>query len=162
MKIIGLSMFCLSTLLISCNSNDDSKINELEAKLEKQQEEINQAKEDQLKAEIEMQQKEIEELKNKSSKPTVSYESNFFAKGKGSFPEGSERILTDVDVQYLGLRDLKIMRNEIFARHGYIFKTADMINHFSNESWYKPMYNDVTSKLSYIEKTNVNFIKSYE
>ncbi len=65
-------------------------------------------------------------------------------------------------MQYLGLRDLKIMRNEIFARHGYIFKTADMINHFSNESWYKPMYNDVTSKLSYIEKTNVNFIKSYE
>ncbi len=46
MKIIGLSMFCLSTLLISCNSNDDSKINELEAKLEKQQEEINQAKEE--------------------------------------------------------------------------------------------------------------------
>ena len=54
------------------------------------------------------------------------------------------------------------MRNEIFARHGYIFKTADMINHFSNESWFKPLYNDVTNKLSNIEKTNVNFIKTYE
>ena len=54
------------------------------------------------------------------------------------------------------------MRNEIFARHGYIFKTSDMINHFREESWYRPLYVNVTSMLSSIEKANVNFIKSYE
>lgn len=135
MKTFKLSLFLISSIIISCNSGEDSKIKELESKLEKQQEEINQAKENQLKKEIEEQQKEIEELKNKNSKAntTTANQTSYFAQGKGSFPEGSERILTDVDVRYLGLRDLKIMRNEIFARHGYIFKTADMINHFSGE-----------------------------
>jgi hypothetical protein len=162
MKYIYIPVICSVFLISSCNSSEDSKIKELESKLEQQQEVINKTKEDKLLKEIEAQQKEIEALKNQGSKTTVSYESNFFAKGKGSFPEGSDRILTNDDLYNLSSRDLKIMRNEIFARHGYIFKTADMINHFSNESWFKPLYNDVTNKLSYIEKTNVNFIKTYE
>ena len=54
------------------------------------------------------------------------------------------------------------MRDEIFARHGYIFKTSDMIQHFNSQSWYRALNNDVTAYLSKIEKDNVNFIKQYE
>jgi small-conductance mechanosensitive channel len=147
-------------LIASCSSNDDSKINELESKLEKQQEEINQQKEQQLRDQIEQKEKEIEELKKE--KKASDQISNYYARGEGFYPEGSERRLTFEDLVDLTSRDLKIMRNEIFARHGYIFKTPDMINHFSNQSWYRPMYSDVTSMLSNIEKTNVNFIKTYE
>ncbi|MCF8330738.1 MAG: YARHG domain-containing protein, partial [Crocinitomicaceae bacterium] len=32
----------------------------------------------------------------------------------------------------------------------------------SNQSWYRPLNNDVTAYLSKIEKENVNFIKQYE
>ena len=54
------------------------------------------------------------------------------------------------------------MRNEIFARHGYIFKTQEMKSYFSLQSWYSAQYNDVTSMLSSIEKQNIEVIKKYE
>lgn len=80
----------------------------------------------------------------------------------GIYPQSSERLLTLNDLTNLNKQDLRIMRNEIFARHGYIFKTADMKQYFNQQNWYKPIYNDVTDQLSSIEKTNVEFIKSYE
>ena len=54
------------------------------------------------------------------------------------------------------------MRNEIFARHGYIFKSEEMINYFSEQSWYSPTNNDVISLLTVIERKNIELIKSYE
>ena len=58
--------------------------------------------------------------------------------------------------------DLRILRNAIFARHGYRFKSQDLMTYFSQFSWYQPLYNDVTSQLSAIEQDNINFIKQYE
>lgn len=161
MKTIYATLFSSLLLFPSCYSNNEEKIKELESKLEQQEDLINLEKEQRLRDELEQKEKEIEALKNKNSSQSNS-NSSFFARGMGMFPEGSERRLTKDDLISLGSRELKIMRNEIFARHGYIFKTSDMINHFSGESWYKPIYNDVTAMLSTIEKANVNFIKSYE
>jgi YARHG domain len=80
----------------------------------------------------------------------------------GIYPEGSTRLLTAADVEGLDLWDLKVMRNEIFARHGYIFKTKEMIQYFNQQDWYNPMFPDVSSKLSNIENKNVAFIKAFE
>lgn len=80
----------------------------------------------------------------------------------GRFPEASDRLLTASDLQNLSKYDLKIMRNEIFARHGYIFRTNDMKNYFQNQNWYTPRYNDVNSMLTSIEHKNVTLIKRYE
>jgi len=80
----------------------------------------------------------------------------------GVFPQSSERILTVSDISGLTKWQLKIMRNEIFARHGYIFKTPDMQQYFSTQSWYKPLYDAVDYSLSKIEKNNIDFIKKYE
>ena len=142
--------------------DQEEKIKDLETKLEQQKEQINLDKEKRLRDELERKEKEIEELKNNNLNQSNSFGANFYARGKGKFPEGSERRLSEFDLSRLGSRDLKIMRNEIFARHGYIFKTADMINYFSGESWYRPLYHDVTHMLSSIEKANVNLIKSFE
>ena len=54
------------------------------------------------------------------------------------------------------------MRNEIFARHGYIFQTNDMKAHFKSQDWYIPKYNDVNSMLTDIEIKNIELIKRYE
>lgn len=56
------------------------------------------------------------------------------------------------------------MRNEIVARHGYVFITPEMQSYFENQSWYKPIYdnNRVVKSLSEIEKQNMGFIKSRE
>ena len=80
----------------------------------------------------------------------------------GRFPQASERLLTASDLQGLSKYDLKIMRNEIFARHGYIFQTNEMKNYFQNQSWYTPKYRDVSSLLSNIEQKNVVLIQRYE
>lgn len=55
---------------------------------------------------------------------------------------------------------LPYLRNEIFARRGYIFNTETMKNFFSEMPWYKPITEKV--ELTDIEKWNVNFLKKME
>jgi hypothetical protein len=153
-----ITLCILSVLFFSCQNND-SKIEELEKKIQMQNEAIAKDKEAVVNNTLEEKDAEINKLKNKKK---ANDNSSYFAKGAGMFPEGSQRYLSYADIEYLSSRDLKIMRNEIFARHGYIFKTSDMIQHFSSQSWYRALNNDVTAYLSKIEKENVNFIKQYE
>jgi len=81
----------------------------------------------------------------------------------GKYPEGSKIYLDESDlVVYYSKDELKIMRNEIFARHGYIFKTDDLKSYFSKQKWYKPERENVDDLLSIIEKKNVATIKSAE
>jgi hypothetical protein len=80
----------------------------------------------------------------------------------GIYPEGSKRQLRVSDFEGLTSWDLKIMRNEIYARRGYIFKTDDMKNYFNQQRWYKPRYINVEPMLTEMEKKNVKFIQSYE
>ena len=153
-----ITLCILSVLFFSCQNND-SKIEELEKKIQMQNEAIAKDKEAVVNNTLAEKDAEINKLKNKKK---ANDNSSYFAKGAGMFPEGSQRYLSYADIEYLSSRDLKIMRNEIFARHGYIFKTSDMIQHFSSQSWYRALNNDVTAYLSKIEKENVNFIKQYE
>ena len=80
----------------------------------------------------------------------------------GRFPQASERLLSEADLSGLSKYDLKIMRNEIFARHGYIFQTNDMKNYFQNQSWYSPRYSNVNTQLTNIEQKNITLIQRYE
>jgi hypothetical protein len=82
--------------------------------------------------------------------------------GKGKFPEFSEREVGTKHLLNYNLEDLKIIRNEIFARHGYIFKDYELRNYFSQQAWYKPEFEDVTEKLTEIEKRNIINLKRFE
>ncbi len=73
-----------------------------------------------------------------------------------------ERLVTEDDIVGLNAEDLRYMRNWIYARHGYIFKSQDLREYFSKLPWYNPQYSDVSSMLSNIEKKNVEFIKRHE
>ena len=74
----------------------------------------------------------------------------------------SERLATADDLAGKSKYDIKIMRNTIFAMHGYIFKTDDMKEYFSKQTWYKPQKEDVNSDLSSIEHQNIQFLKKNE
>lgn len=74
----------------------------------------------------------------------------------------SERLLTEFDLQGLSKNDIRLMRNAIFARHGYIFKNKDLADYFSSMDWYEPRYSDVTSMLTEIELKNIEFLKKHE
>ena len=74
----------------------------------------------------------------------------------------SVRELTYEDIVGLTKEELRLLRNEIFARHGYIFQSEDLANHFAQFDWYTPISSNVFGELSAIEKANVDFLKKYE
>ncbi|MBM3415994.1 MAG: YARHG domain-containing protein [Bacteroidetes bacterium] len=71
---------------------------------------------------------------------------------KGKYPQASDRLLTANDLENMSQAELRIMRNEIYARHGFIFKKEDMRQYFSVQPWYQPLFNNVDNLLSEIEK----------
>ena len=73
-----------------------------------------------------------------------------------------ERKLTEDDLAGMSKKELRFMRNWIFARHGYIFSTTEMRNYFEQQPWCQGRYSNVTSMLTDIEKYNINFIKEHE
>ncbi|MFZ5354590.1 MAG: trypsin-like peptidase domain-containing protein [Bacillota bacterium] len=96
--------------------------------------------------------------KNGKSNPnTVSTGDNDYV-----LPFSNERHLIDEDIADLSKWELRLARNEIYARHGYMFKNEELIMHFYLKSWYIPNPEFKESDLSEIEKYNIEFIMSYE
>ena len=89
----------------------------------------------------------------------ISYE---YRTDTGFYPESSARLLTHEDVENLTVDELGIMRNEIYARHGYSFKDKDMRKRFDTTTWYVPMGIDIRDKLTDIEVQNIDLIYQYE
>lgn len=80
-------------------------------------------------------------------------------------PQSSTEFLTEDDLRGLSAFDLKIARNEIFARHGRKFKDPELQNYFDMQPWYHGTIepDDFDNKsLSLIEDTNAKLIRSYE
>ena len=80
----------------------------------------------------------------------------------GQYPVASKRLLTDDDVNNLMKPELEIMRNEIFARHGYCFKKKNLRDMFEDKDWYIPNTVDVKKDITEIEKKNIVLIKRFE
>ena len=90
------------------------------------------------------------------------YDNNAIDESEYEYEYLREREMTYADVEGKSAEELRLMRNYIFARRGYIFESEDLKEYFERFSWYVPLYYDVTPRLSDIEKYNVNFIKEYE
>lgn len=63
---------------------------------------------------------------------------------------------------HLSADDLEYMRNEIYARHGMKFKDPEWDALFRTFKWYKPKFNSVDSKLTPVEKKNLELIRIVE
>lgn len=90
------------------------------------------------------------------------YDNNAIDESEYEYEYLREREMTYADVEGKSAEELRLMRNYIFARRGYIFESEDLKEYFERFSWYVPLYYDVTPRLSDIEKYNVNFIKEWE
>lgn len=77
------------------------------------------------------------------------------------FPSDSVYI-TYSDLYGRSQDEIAFIRNEIYARHGYIFQTEPYKSYFSAKSWYSPNPYFDESYFSYIEKANKDFIVEYE
>lgn len=80
--------------------------------------------------------------------------------------EGREESqLTVEDLKGKTPAELDIIRNEIYARRGYIFKRKDLANYFGRQAWYKPTTADhgkVFRQLSAGEKYEAHLILKYQ
>ncbi len=82
--------------------------------------------------------------------------------GLDGYPDWFTRELTEEDVQEKTKPELRIMRNEIFARYGYTFKAGgEMDTYFRQQRWYSPQAS-IEGCLTEIEKRNIRFIQEHE
>jgi hypothetical protein len=73
-----------------------------------------------------------------------------------------DQLLKVEALRKLSMRDLRVLRNSIYARRGRAFKSQILRDHFSGMSWYKvdPAYTD--ARLSKTDQRNIALIKSVE
>ncbi len=82
--------------------------------------------------------------------------------GVGRFYATEQAILNGNILGIFRKETLRLMRNEIMARHGYVFQAQDLKDYFSREPWYKPGNDNSSIKLSFIEQLNVDLIVGEE
>ncbi len=81
------------------------------------------------------------------------------------FYDSDSRYLTSSDLSGLSSWELKLARNEIYARHGRLFKDSSIQGYFNSCSWYYGYIspdNFDDDVLNSVEVYNVKLIKKYE
>lgn len=73
----------------------------------------------------------------------------------------SKQKLNEKDLKNLRKLDLEIIKNSVFARHGYSFKKETYRDFFEQTNWYIPVSNNVDNDLSPMEKDNVALLSRF-
>jgi YARHG domain len=72
------------------------------------------------------------------------------------------KIISEQMLQGLSLHELRLLRNEVYARHGRMFRAEWLQQYFYSQPWYSPDENFKDETLSGDDKLNVETIVSYE
>ena len=104
----------------------------------------------------EIERKNIERLtteKEKNRKTAISI---------GDMDNFQNVLLTEDKLAGLSLLDLRILREEFYARHGKKFDAPGVRDYFNWRDWYKPAKNQKAIKLNETEQKNVDLLAAYE
>ena len=74
-------------------------------------------------------------------------------------------MLSESELENLGERELMLARNEIFARHGFIFTTQWIQGYFLTQGWYRgtvPANQFDSSVFNSYERANIDLILRVE
>ena len=80
----------------------------------------------------------------------------------------SSRYISESELYNYDLGQLRLIRNEIFALNGRIFRSQDLADYFSQKSWYVPTYDpdefdaNMYYYLNDYEEANLQVILNYE
>lgn len=74
---------------------------------------------------------------------------------------GSKQKLVEKDLKNLKKLDMEIIKNAIFARHGYSFKKETYRQFFNTQDWYVPVSNQVDDALTPLEKENIVLLERF-
>lgn len=81
----------------------------------------------------------------------------------GRFPIGSTKYLNYSDIKGLDGCEIRIMKNEIYARKGYKFRTNEcMVAWFEKEEWYQDIPNSGYQNLTQLERENIDFLLDHQ
>ena len=111
---------------------------------------------------------EEENYEDNTDKYVEDYDEEKVSVKKGEYilQNSSSRKLTKNDLKNLSKKQLRLARNEIYARHGRIFEDIELQNYFESQSWYEgtiPAEEFFDSEeLNAIERKNILLIKKYE
>jgi hypothetical protein len=72
------------------------------------------------------------------------------------------RTISEQMLQGLSLHELRLLRNEVYARHGRQFHAEWLSQYFFSQPWYTPDENFKDEELSGTDKLNVEMIVKYE
>lgn len=75
--------------------------------------------------------------------------------------DSNKVLLSAGNVSNMDSHIMELARNEIYARHGYIFKRKDLTDYFSSKKWYKKNQN-YKETFTDIEKKNIELLHAYE
>lgn len=144
----------LAIVLLAGAGNDKKDNNQNPVKIEEQKEETKREDQDKVKTDAEETKEDPKE-----ERPAKADDSEYI------FPESDTRLLTREEVEAHSKEELRLARNEIFARHGMIFG-GDLEEYFSSKSWYTPtiqgeeFYDRV--EMSLTEEANIELIQEVE
>lgn len=97
--------------------------------------------------------------------PDLSAEEEYDEHDDYILDSSDSRYITKSEISWMSKKELRLARNEIFARHGYIFNSRDLRDYFSDKNWYEPSISSSDwsdSFLNKYEKKNIALIKKYE
>ncbi|MGK0465330.1 YARHG domain-containing protein [Clostridium sp.] len=80
------------------------------------------------------------------------------------FAKSASEKLLESDLATLNKENLALARNEIYARHGYVFKSEPFNSYFDSKSWYKSntSFKGQNGEFNSVESYNINFITKHE
>ena len=82
---------------------------------------------------------------------------------EGNFTQASLRLLDKSELLSLDKSNLRLMRNEIFARYGLKFRVGgEMESYFRKQAWYHGQHDNVDRFLTELERENIKVIKELE
>ena len=94
----------------------------------------------------------------KSPNRTITYKET----PQGKWPQGSTKLLTRQFLSTLSKDDLRLLENEILARHGITFKDKEMQEYFNAQPWYKASDDYGLWEVTDIEDQNMRMLEMFE
>ena len=73
-------------------------------------------------------------------------------------------LLNDKMFRKMKKSTLRVMRNSILAKHGYMFSSRDLADYFASQPWFspRPSNDGINDELSLVERLNIELIKCEE
>ena len=102
------------------------------------------------------------EQKNLQLIDTIRRQQRKIAIAPGDMELFENKLIAEAMLHGLSLHELRLLRNEIYARHGRVFKTLWLQQYFGGQVWYDPNEEFKDEELTGSDKTNVETIVAYE